>query len=115
MKPGDRVWVVFGTEPREVIATKGTGKLATVTYVWLLDQTTDFPVDREFVHETKAEAYGQAYLYLKQQQTNIENDIRHKEEILGRISQTLAKYELEIENASKEKQSHGESTDASAV
>lgn len=115
MKPGDKVWVVFGTDPREVIATKGTSKTSTVTYVRLLDQTTDFPVDREYVHETKAEAYSYAYLYLKKQQTDIENDIRHKEEILSRIKQTIAKYELEIENANKEKESSGESAKASAV
>lgn len=115
MKPGDKVWAVFGTEPREVIAVRGTGKTSTVIYIRLLDQLTTFPVDREYVHETKAEAYSHAYLYLKKQQTDIENDIRHKEELLSRIKQTIAKYELEIENANKEKESSGESAKASAV
>ena len=100
MKPGDRIWVVFGTEPEEVIAVRGTGKAQPDLYVRLPGgSTTAFPVDKEYAHETKAEAYKHAFALLKESERNIERDIQHKEEILRNIRRTLANYELEIENA----------------
>lgn len=99
MKPGDRIWVVFGTEPREVIAVGDTDKLQPDLYIRLPgESTTAFPVDKEYVHETKAEAYRHAFALLKVSERDIERDIQHKEEILCNIRRTLANYELEIEN-----------------
>lgn len=100
MKPGDRIWVVFGTEPSEVIAVRGTSKLQSDLYVRLPgESTTVFPVDKEYVHETKVEAYKHAFALLKESERDIERDIQRKEEILCNIRRTLAHYELEIENA----------------